>query len=157
MERALLLKLGLLYYTSVAQKIHICWVRQSEIKASAQLTLLQGHLFSGSAAFCDQLTESNLTQSLWFLRKIVLSVWAACSLHLALMKASPCLSDSAAPKDCSIFSHSLGQDETQSVAAQTKLKDSHSPLTASNITQSKIHKTKFHWPLNKPLRNSLSV
>lgn len=32
--------------------------------------------------------ERNPTQSLWFLRKTVLSVRAACSLHLALTKAS---------------------------------------------------------------------
>jgi len=55
MERALLLNLGLFHYTFIVQKIHICWVRQSEIKASAQLMLLQRHLLSGSAAFCDQL------------------------------------------------------------------------------------------------------
>lgn len=39
-ERALLLTLGLFYCAFVGQKIHICWVRQTEIKASAQLMLL---------------------------------------------------------------------------------------------------------------------
>lgn len=61
--------------------------------------------------------ERNPTQSLSFLGKTVLSVRAACSLHLALRKASPCLSDMAAFKHCSTFSHSLGQDQTQSTAA----------------------------------------